>query len=132
MTAPTKQPRYFRTLTAVSLILASPVCPSLMLARPEPGYMTKTEFEAIVDSVRTAIQQSVHPRMISQGSSGSYFARNLEGKVVGVFKPKDERKRVVDRSPTAQHARCARVARRPPREPRRRDHDGVRWHRARL
>jgi hypothetical protein len=28
--------------------------------------------------------------MISQGSSGSYFARNSEGKVVGVFKPKDE------------------------------------------
>ncbi|KAK1755744.1 phosphatidylinositol 4-kinase lsb6 [Echria macrotheca] len=61
-----------------------------MLARPEPGYMTKAEFEVIVDSVRTAIQQGVHPRMISQGSSGSYFARNLDGKVVGVFKPKDE------------------------------------------
>ncbi|KAK3488112.1 phosphatidylinositol 3 and 4-kinase-domain-containing protein [Neurospora hispaniola] len=61
-----------------------------MLARPEPGYMTKAEFEAIVDSVRTAIEQGVHPRMISQGSSGSYFARNTEGKVVGVFKPKDE------------------------------------------
>jgi hypothetical protein len=28
--------------------------------------------------------------MISKGSSGSYFARNSEGKVVGVFKPKDE------------------------------------------
>ncbi|KAK3318385.1 phosphatidylinositol 3 and 4-kinase-domain-containing protein [Apodospora peruviana] len=61
-----------------------------MLARPEPGYMQKAEFETIVDSVRTAIQQGTHPRMISQGSSGSYFARNTEGKVVGVFKPKDE------------------------------------------
>jgi hypothetical protein len=61
-----------------------------MLAVPEPGYMSKAEFEAIVDSVRAAIQQGVHPRMISQGSSGSYFARNPEGKVVGVFKPKDE------------------------------------------
>ncbi|AEO66980.1 uncharacterized protein THITE_34416 [Thermothielavioides terrestris NRRL 8126] len=61
-----------------------------MLAVPEPGYMTKDEFEAIVDSVRAAIRQGVHPRMISQGSSGSYFARNPEGKVVGVFKPKDE------------------------------------------
>jgi hypothetical protein len=60
------------------------------LAIPEPGYMTKTEFEVIVESVRTAIRQGVHPRMISQGSSGSYFARDLEGKVVGVFKPKDE------------------------------------------
>ncbi|KAK0619842.1 phosphatidylinositol 3 and 4-kinase-domain-containing protein [Immersiella caudata] len=61
-----------------------------MLARPEPGYMTKAEFETIIHSVRIAIQQGMHPRMISQGSSGSYFARNLEGKVVGVFKPKDE------------------------------------------
>ncbi|KAK3390395.1 phosphatidylinositol 3 and 4-kinase-domain-containing protein [Podospora didyma] len=61
-----------------------------MLARPEPGYMTKAEFEVIVGSVRTAIQQGVHPRMIAQGSSGSYFARNTEGRVVGVFKPKDE------------------------------------------
>ncbi|KAL1840557.1 hypothetical protein VTJ49DRAFT_331 [Mycothermus thermophilus] len=61
-----------------------------MLAAPEPGYMSKAEFDAIVDSVRAAIRQGVHPRMISQGSSGSYFARNPDGKVVGVFKPKDE------------------------------------------
>jgi len=61
-----------------------------MLARPEPGYMTKPEFEVIVDSVRMAIQQGTHPLMISQGSSGSYFARNPDGKIVGVFKPKDE------------------------------------------
>lgn len=61
-----------------------------MLAVPEPGYMSKDEFEVIVDSVRAAIRQGVHPRMISQGSSGSYFARNADGKVVGVFKPKDE------------------------------------------
>ncbi|KAK3905704.1 phosphatidylinositol 3 and 4-kinase-domain-containing protein [Staphylotrichum tortipilum] len=61
-----------------------------MLATPEPGYMTSAEFDTIVDSVRTAIQQGTHPRMISQGSSGSYFARNPDGKVVGVFKPKDE------------------------------------------
>ncbi|KAH8912832.1 hypothetical protein BR93DRAFT_984144 [Coniochaeta sp. PMI_546] len=60
------------------------------LSMPEPGYMTRAEFEAIVESVRIAIEQGVHPRMISQGSSGSYFARNTEGKVVGVFKPKDE------------------------------------------
>ncbi|KAL2406967.1 Phosphatidylinositol 4-kinase lsb6 [Exophiala dermatitidis] len=52
--------------------------------------MTKAEFDAIVESVRVAIEQGVHPKMISQGSSGSYFARNSQGKVVGVFKPKDE------------------------------------------
>ncbi|KAJ6096506.1 hypothetical protein N7486_007252 [Penicillium sp. IBT 16267x] len=50
----------------------------------------RAEYEEIVESVRLAIELGVHPRMITQGSSGSYFARNPEGKVVGVFKPKDE------------------------------------------
>lgn len=59
------------------------------LAEPQP-VMSGSEFQEIVASVKTAIAQGVHPRMISQGSSGSYFARNPEGKVVGVFKPKDE------------------------------------------
>ena len=52
--------------------------------------MTKEEFDDVVESVRIAIENDVHPKMISQGSSGSYFARNSSGKVVGVFKPKDE------------------------------------------
>ncbi|KAL9117248.1 MAG: hypothetical protein Q9187_006220 [Circinaria calcarea] len=52
--------------------------------------MTKIEFDDVVESVKVAIELGVHPKMISQGSSGSYFARNAEGKVVGVFKPKDE------------------------------------------
>lgn len=54
------------------------------------GRMTELEFETVVESVRVAIEQGIHPKMISQGSSGSYFARNSDGKVVGVFKPKDE------------------------------------------
>jgi len=52
--------------------------------------MTKLGFDDVVESVKVAIELGVHPKMISQGSSGSYFARNSEGKVVGVFKPKDE------------------------------------------
>ena len=56
----------------------------------DQGRMTKLEFDDVVESVRVAIEQGIHPKMISQGSSGSYFARNSEGKVVGVFKPKDE------------------------------------------
>ena len=52
--------------------------------------MTKEQFDEVVESVQVAIEQDVHPKMISQGSSGSYFARNSDGKVVGVFKPKDE------------------------------------------
>lgn len=60
------------------------------LAVPQEGVMTKEEFEVIIESVRVAIDHGVQPLMISQGSSGSYFARNPDGKVVGVFKPKDE------------------------------------------
>lgn len=32
----------------------------------------------------------MQPTRISQGSSGSYFCRNSSGKIVGVFKPKNE------------------------------------------
>ncbi|EXJ70715.1 uncharacterized protein A1O5_05705 [Cladophialophora psammophila CBS 110553] len=59
-------------------------------AATETQRMTKQQFDDIVESVRVAIELGTHPKMISQGSSGSYFARNGEGKVVGVFKPKDE------------------------------------------
>ncbi|KAK0927173.1 Phosphatidylinositol 4-kinase LSB6 [Friedmanniomyces endolithicus] len=52
--------------------------------------LSKVEFDDMVESVRTAIELGTHPTLISQGSSGSYFARNSSGKVLGVFKPKDE------------------------------------------
>ncbi|KAI0899601.1 phosphatidylinositol 3 and 4-kinase-domain-containing protein [Annulohypoxylon nitens] len=66
-----------------------PATAETLATMPEPA-MSKDEFEAIVDSVRDAIDQGMHPSMITQGSSGSYFARNTDGKIVGVFKPKDE------------------------------------------
>lgn len=40
--------------------------------------------------MRTAIDNNMQPTRISQGSSGSYFCRNTSGKIVGVFKPKNE------------------------------------------
>jgi hypothetical protein len=52
--------------------------------------ISKLEFDDLIESVRTAIELGVHPKLIAQGSSGSYFARNSGGKVIGVFKPKDE------------------------------------------
>ncbi|KAG2015532.1 phosphatidyl inositol kinase [Coprinopsis cinerea AmutBmut pab1-1] len=55
--------------------------------------MTDADFDAIVKSVKTAISDGIHPKMISKGSSGSYFARaKVNGRVqtVAVFKPKDE------------------------------------------
>ena len=67
-----------------------PITAEALADDSDSSRMTKAEFESVVDSVRTAIEQGMHPKMITQGSSGSYFARNTEGKVVGVFKPKDE------------------------------------------
>ncbi|KAF9650860.1 hypothetical protein BDM02DRAFT_3092313 [Thelephora ganbajun] len=55
--------------------------------------MSQAEFDALVQGVREAILDGVHPKMIAKGSSGSYFARSkVDGRVqtVGVFKPKDE------------------------------------------
>jgi len=60
------------------------------VAEEDHGRMTKQQFDDVIESVQVAIEQGIHPKMISQGSSGSYFARNSDGKTVGVFKPKDE------------------------------------------
>ena len=67
-----------------------PATAEMLACENDLDRMTKAEFEEVVESVRVAIEQGMHPKMITQGSSGSYFARNSEGKVVGVFKPKDE------------------------------------------
>ncbi|XP_036229624.1 phosphatidylinositol 4-kinase type 2-alpha isoform X2 [Bactrocera oleae] len=47
-------------------------------------------FNEVVLQVETAITAGVMPERIYQGSSGSYFVKNAEGKILGVFKPKDE------------------------------------------
>ncbi|THY00740.1 hypothetical protein D6D02_08799 [Aureobasidium pullulans] len=60
------------------------------LDEPNDDRISKIEFDDIVESVRVAIEIGMQPKLISQGSSGSYFARNTSGKIVGVFKPKDE------------------------------------------
>ncbi|KAK4697363.1 phosphatidylinositol 4-kinase type 2, partial [Lecanoromycetidae sp. Uapishka_2] len=60
------------------------------VAETQGDRVTKIGFDDVVESVKVAIELGVHPKMISQGSSGSYFARNSDGKIVGVFKPKDE------------------------------------------
>ncbi|ESK85210.1 phosphatidylinositol 4-kinase type ii subunit alpha [Moniliophthora roreri MCA 2997] len=56
--------------------------------------MTQAEFDTLIRSVKNAISEGIHPKMIAKGSSGSYFARARDegGRVrtVAVFKPKDE------------------------------------------
>ncbi|KAH8119500.1 phosphatidylinositol 3 and 4-kinase-domain-containing protein [Phellopilus nigrolimitatus] len=55
--------------------------------------MTQADYDELASSVRNAIAEGIHPKMITKGSSGSYFARaKVDGRVqtVAVFKPKDE------------------------------------------
>jgi len=47
-------------------------------------------FEAIVQEAQEAIEAAVYPERIVQGSSGSYFVKNVNRETIGVFKPKDE------------------------------------------
>eukprot|EP00050_Salpingoeca_kvevrii_P016909 m.59812 g.59812 ORF g.59812 m.59812 type:complete len:420 (+) comp7241_c0_seq1:109-1368(+) len=47
-------------------------------------------FYNIIVSVDTAIENGILPQRIVQGSSGSYFARNTDSEIVGIFKPKNE------------------------------------------
>lgn len=79
-------PDWIRPATANTLVASQEVAAD----HAEHGRLSKLEFDDIVESVRTAIDLGMHPKLIAQGSSGSYFARNTDGKVVGVFKPKDE------------------------------------------
>lgn len=65
-----------------------PATAETLQSEGDGGRMSKREFDDIVESVQLAIEQGIHPKMITQGSSGSYFARNSEGRTVGVFKPK--------------------------------------------
>ena len=44
----------------------------------------------MIRSAELAIDNGIYPQRIYQGSSGSYFVKNSDGKTIGVFKPKDE------------------------------------------
>lgn len=52
--------------------------------------MTKEQFDEVIESVKIAQEQGIQPKLVAQGSSGSYFAKNSQGVTVGIFKPKDE------------------------------------------
>ncbi|KAK7010015.1 phosphatidylinositol 4-kinase type 2-alpha-like isoform X1 [Biomphalaria glabrata] len=47
-------------------------------------------FHETVLAAELAIEANVCPERIYQGSSGSYFVKNTEQKIIAVFKPKDE------------------------------------------
>lgn len=48
------------------------------------------DFRGLIEEVKKAIKSNILPERIPQGSSGSYFAKDMDGRIVGVFKPKNE------------------------------------------
>ncbi|XP_064806266.1 phosphatidylinositol 4-kinase type 2-alpha-like isoform X2 [Oncorhynchus masou masou] len=48
------------------------------------------DFREIVRKAEQAIEEEIFPEIICQGSSGSYFVKDSQGNVIGVFKPKNE------------------------------------------
>lgn len=64
--------------------------------KPEPNHVIHSlfsddpSFTEVIRQAELAIENGVYPERIYQGSSGSYFVKDREGKVIGVFKPKDE------------------------------------------
>lgn len=53
-------------------------------------HATERMFNEVIASIKTAIAHDIHPERIGRGTSGSYFARDSDGQIVGVFKPSDE------------------------------------------
>lgn len=47
-------------------------------------------FTELIRTAENTIEAGIYPERIYQGSSGSYFVKNQDGKIIGVFKPKDE------------------------------------------
>ncbi|KAJ3358175.1 phosphatidyl inositol kinase [Allomyces javanicus] len=69
---------------------AASAAPVVMPPPPCLDFVSDNEYAGMVESVRAAIDDDAQPMRIGQGSSGSYFCRNVDGQIVGVFKPKDE------------------------------------------
>ncbi|TMS37165.1 hypothetical protein L596_004153 [Steinernema carpocapsae] len=63
---------------------------TVRICNEQYGSIEGADFAAsIVESVR-AINNGQFPQRIPQGSSGSYFVKNVRGEKIGVFKPKNE------------------------------------------
>jgi phosphatidylinositol 4-kinase type 2 len=54
------------------------------------GSVSGADFAAVLVEAHRAINHGIFPERIPQGSSGSYFVKNLRGEKIGVFKPKNE------------------------------------------
>ncbi|XP_033756674.1 phosphatidylinositol 4-kinase type 2-alpha-like isoform X1 [Pecten maximus] len=56
----------------------------------ENNFPDDPDYQEVIRVAESAIEEGFLPERIFQGSSGSYFVKNQDGKTIGVFKPKDE------------------------------------------
>ncbi|KAH3787553.1 phosphatidylinositol 4-kinase type 2-alpha-like isoform X1 [Dreissena polymorpha] len=56
----------------------------------ENNYPDDPLYQEVVRMSEEAIDCGRYPERIYQGSSGSYFVKNIDNKIIAVFKPKDE------------------------------------------
>eukprot|EP00045_Choanoeca_perplexa_P010688 m.109941 g.109941 ORF g.109941 m.109941 type:complete len:432 (+) comp15358_c0_seq1:172-1467(+) len=81
----TTEPNMNRQASSTSTPLLRPsISETSVVQQHDPAFVE------LIASVEEAIAAGVQPQLIVQGSSGSYFCRNKDNEIVGVFKPKDE------------------------------------------
>ena len=66
-----------RTVSQVGLVLFPNYF--LILAGEQYGSTTGADFRAVIDEAVRAIHNGIFPERIVQGSSGSYFVKNMAG-----------------------------------------------------
>uniref|UniRef100_A0A8D0HAT1 Phosphatidylinositol 4-kinase type 2 n=1 Tax=Sphenodon punctatus TaxID=8508 RepID=A0A8D0HAT1_SPHPU len=57
---------------------------------PRNDFPEDPAFAEVVRGAEAASERGIFPERIYQGSSGSYFVKDPAGKIIGVFKPKNE------------------------------------------
>lgn len=71
-------------------VQAAAAAQNVQAQRERNEFPEDPEFETVVRQAELAIERGIFPERIYQGSSGSYFVKDLQGKIIGVFKPKNE------------------------------------------
>ena len=62
----------------------------IFFKQPRSMYGSVQQILQSQEEINFAIKHSIYPILVSDGSSGSYFCRNMDNIILGIFKPKDE------------------------------------------
>ncbi|XP_068923247.1 phosphatidylinositol 4-kinase type 2-alpha [Petaurus breviceps papuanus] len=79
-----------QTVAAQAQALAALAHAAAQAQRERNDFPDDPEFAEVVRLAEVASERGIYPERIYQGSSGSYFVKDPQGKIIGVFKPKNE------------------------------------------